>query len=195
MKNVYLVFCATIILIGLRMGMVHNGEVVLSNLKMFTYQSNLAMVVGFFALITVKGPLRQYILVAVVLATTVTGLVYNFVLVPFAGAPRFYSDFVNFSTHVLVTIFPLVFYFLFEEKGKLKCRHIFAGMVFPMVYWVVFVTIGERIDFFPYFFMNPHYVGWGMTFVWFGALLAPFAVLGFLLLWYDGRRLVSANRT
>jgi len=188
MKNVYLVICATLILVGLRMGLVHDGRVILSNMKMFTYQSNLFMVVGFFALIAVRGWLRQYILVAVILATTVTGLVYNFLLVPMAGAYPPWSDFVNFSTHVLVTIFPLVLYFLFEEKGKIKCRHIFAGMVFPLVYWAVFVTIGERIDFFPYFFMNPHYVGWGMMFVWFGALLGAFGLLGFILLWFDRRR-------
>jgi heme/copper-type cytochrome/quinol oxidase subunit 4 len=52
----------------------------------------------------------------------------------------------------------------------------------------VFVAIGERINFFPYFFMNPNEVGWAMVFVWFGMLLAVFVGLGFLLLLFDRKR-------
>ena len=148
------------------------------------------MVVGFLIMLVLDkyNSARHYISVSVMLATTVTGLVYNFLLVPFAHAPMFFSSYVNFSTHVLVTVLALGNYFIFEIKGFLNRRHIIAGMVFPAIYWIVFVAIGERIDFFPYFFMNPNYVGWPMVFLWLGILLLVFGGLGFLLIWYDRSR-------
>jgi len=78
-------------------------------------------------------------------------------------------------------------YFFFEKKGGFTNKHILAGMVFPLIYWVVFVSIGGIIDFYPYFFMNPTEIGWVMTFVWFGIILAVIAVLGFLLVRFDKR--------
>jgi len=197
----YLLLSAGIILYGVILGLTGSGQIQLlpglagsgrfhlRTLKTFTYQSNLLLVIGFLAMAALKdNRLRHYISTSVMLAATVTGLVYNFLLVPFAGAPMFFSGYVNFSTHVLVTVLALVNYFAFEEKGCLSRKHILAGMVFPGVYWAIFVTIGERIDFFPYFFMNPNAVGWPMVLVWFVILLAFFAGLGFLLLLYDKSR-------
>jgi len=198
--NIYLLLSAAIILYGVILGLTGSGQIHLllgmaggsrfhfSVLKTFTYQSNLLLVGGFIAMVALKNSrLRHYISVSVILSTTLTGLVYNFLLVPIAGAPMFFSSFENFTTHVLVTVLALVNYFVFEGKGFLSFRHVLVGMVFPVVYWVVFVTIGERINFFPYFFMNPSAVGWVMVFVWFFILLGFFAGLGGLLLLYDRR--------
>ena len=122
------------------------------------------------------------------LATTVTGLVYNFLLVPFAQAPMFFSNYVNFSTHVLVMVLALANYLIFEQKGFIRYSHVLVGIIFPGVYWIVFVAIGERIDFFPYFFMNHTDIGWGMVFLWLVLLLVFFVGLGFLLILYDRSR-------
>jgi len=199
--KLYLLFSAGLIMYGVILGLTGSGEIQLlpgmagsgrfhfRALKTFTYQSNLLLVVGFLTMLALKNSgLRHYISVSVMLATTVTGLVYNFLLVPFAGAPMFFSGYVNFSTHVLATVLALVNYFVFESKGFLRRRHILAGMIFPGVYWAVFVAIGERINFFPYFFMNPNAVGWPMVLLWFVILLAFFAGLGFLLMLYDKSR-------
>jgi len=88
----------------------------------------------------------------------------------------------------------LVNYFVFEKKGYFSYRHVLAGMIFPGLYWTVFVNIGDRINFFPYFFMSPNEVGWLMVFVWFGALLLTFVGLGLLLMLYDRRRAKIAVR-
>jgi len=50
---------------------------------------------------------------------------------------------------------------------------------------VIFVSIGGAIDFYPYFFMNPALIGWPMTFVWLGIIVAVFALLGFGLVRFD----------
>jgi len=200
MHKIFLLISALVILYGVLLGLTGRGQIQLlpgiagsglfhfRALKTFTYQSNVLLSLGFLIMLVTKSQnLRQYISVAVMLATTVTGLVYNFLLVPFAQAPMFYSNYVNFSTHVLAMLLPLFNYFVFEEKGRLGLRHILAGMIFPGLYWVIFVAIGERIDFFPYFFMNHSEVGWVMVFLWFIGLLGGFMGLGLLLLRYDGR--------
>lgn len=61
-------------------------------------------------------------------------------------------------------------------------------MIFPFAYWLVFVSIGDIINFYPYFFMNPTKIGWSMTFIWFGIILVVIAVLGFLLVLFDKSR-------
>ena len=198
--KLFLFFSAALIMYGVALGLTGSGQIHLlpsiagggqihfRALKTFTYQSNLFLVIGFVVMLLMKADnkLRHYFSVSVMLATAVTGLVYNFLLVPIAQAPMFFTNYVNFSTHVLVMVLPLVNYFAFEGKGFLNRRHILAGMIFPGLYWVVFVAIGERINFFPYFFMNPNSVGWVMVFLWFGVLLSVFAGLGFLLMLYDG---------
>jgi len=191
--KLYLLLGAVIILgltgrgqIHLLPGIAGSGQIHFRALKTFTYQSNLLLVIGFLVMLALNNSkIRHYISVSVMLATTLTGLAYNFLLVPIAQAPMFFSNYVNFSTHVLAMMQALINYFIFEEKGFLNRWHILVGMIFPGLYWAVFITIGERIDFSPYFFMNPNYVGWPMVFLWFGMLLSAFAGLGFLLVLYD----------
>jgi len=199
--KLYLLFSAGLIMYGIILGLTGRGQIHLlpgiagsgqihfRALKTFTYQSNLLLVIGFLAMLALgTRKVRHYISVSVILATTLTGLAYNFLLVPFAQAPMFFSNYVNFSTHVLATVLALVNYFAFENKGLLNYKHILVSMIFPGIYWVVFLAIGNRIDFFPYFFMNPNEIGWPMVFLWFGMLLFFFAGLGFLLVLYDRRR-------
>jgi hypothetical protein len=175
-------------------GIAGSGDIYFRALLTFTYQSNLLLSVGFLTMMVLpSSKCRQYISVAVILATTFTGLIYNFLLVPFAQAPMFFTSYVNFSTHVLAMALALVNYFVFEEKGCLNRRHVLGGMIFPGIYWVVFVIIGEMIDFSPYFFMNPNEVGWIMLFIWFGVLLLVFAGLGFLLTLFDRKRGMIKN--
>lgn len=187
LHKLYLLLSAAIIGYAVVTGLFHNGRVSFFALKTFTYQSNILLIVGFLLMVVLynKGGLRHYISACVLVAITVTGLVYNFVLVPFANAPMFYLGFVNFATHALSAILALANYFVFEKKGRYKRRHISAAMVFPTVYWIVFISIGERINFIPYFFMNPNQIGWGMVVVWFWILMSVFGILGLLLLLYD----------
>jgi len=174
--------------IHLLLDMADNAPIHFRALKTFTYQSNILLVNGFLAMLVLyNNKVRHYISTSIILAASLTGLVYNFLLVPFAQAPLPFFNFENFSTHVLAMVLPLLNYLIFEDKGLLSWRHILVGMIFPIVYWAVFVTIGERIDFVPYFFMNPGYVGWAMVLAWFGGLLAIFSGFGFLLVLYDKR--------
>jgi len=133
-----------------------------------------------------KGKVRSYISASAIVSITVTGLVYNLILVPtIPEAEMILSDYPNFVAHFFSMVLALFNYFFFEKKGEFSYKHILAGMAFPFIYWVVFVSIGGMIDFFPYFFMNPTQIGWSMTFIWFGIILTVIAVLGFLLVRFD----------
>jgi len=185
--KLYLFLSAGIVGFAVVYGMFRDGSIVFHPLRTFTYQSNILMAICFvlMALIGNDKKIRHYLSISVLVAITVTGLVYNFVLVPFTSSPMFYIGFVNFVTHALSTLLAIINYFAFEEKGYYHPRHIVVSMIFPAVYWVVFVSIGDIINWYPYFFMNPHSVGWVMVFVWLGILLGTFALLSFLLMLFD----------
>jgi len=166
----------------------------------FTVQSNLLTALGFVLMVVFydnegnRGKLRSYISFSVMISISITGLVYNLLLVPTTPeALPINSDFPNFSTHFLSMALALIGYFAFEKKGIFTFKHILAGMIYPMLYWIVFVSIGEIIDYFPYFFMNHTEIGWIMTFVWFAIIVAVVAFLGFMLVMFDKFRSKKAK--
>jgi hypothetical protein len=188
LHKVYLLLSMLVVGYAIITGLFPDGSIRFDQLRTFTYLSNILLMMGFLFMLTLynsKGKLRHYVSASVLVAITVTGLVYNFVLVPFANATMVYIGLVNFVTHGLATVLALINYFVFEKKGSYGYKHILVAMIFPAVYWVVFVSIGGFINFYPYFFMNPEQIGWFMVIVWFGILLSVFAILGLLLVLYD----------
>jgi len=163
----------------------------------FTVQSNLLTALGFVLMVVLydrESKLRSYITFSVMVSISITGLVYNLLLVPtIPEALPITSDFPNFSTHLLSMALALIGYFAFETKGTFTLKHILASMIFPVIYWLVFVSIGDIINYFPYFFMEHPVIGWGMTFIWFGIIVVVVAVLGFLLVRFDIWRGKKAN--
>jgi len=186
--KLYLLVSAFVVLHGI---MSRGWSFNVGALKTFTLLSNYLVIIGFLLMLVLynsKSEVRSYLSVCVIVSISVTALVYNFVLVPFSRINMFFSNYLNFVTHFLSTILVLFNYFFFEKKGTFTFKHILAGMVFPFTYWVVFVSIGDIIGFYPYFFMNPKEIGWVMTFIWFGIILFIVTVLGFLLILFDRSR-------
>jgi len=190
--KIYLVLSAFVVLHGTISIMNRGGSFDVGAFRAYTVLSNFLVVIGFFTMVALynsQSKLRSYISVSVLVSITVTGLVYNLILVPvMPEAEIVFTYYSNFVTHLFSMILALFNYFFFEKKGTLTFKHILAGMVFAFVYWLVFVSIGERINYFPYFFMNPTEIGWLMTFVWFAIILVVIALLGFLLVLFDKRQ-------
>ncbi|MCL2203371.1 MAG: Pr6Pr family membrane protein [Defluviitaleaceae bacterium] len=155
----------------------------------FTVQSNLLTAIAFVLMVILYNrecKLRSYIAFSVMVSITITGLVYNLVLVPAVEEILpITSDFPNFSTHFLSMVLALGNYFVFEKKGTFTFSHIIAGVIFPIIYWIVFISIGEIINYFPYFFMEPQVIGWPMAFVWFGIIFIAVSVLSLALVFFD----------
>jgi hypothetical protein len=190
--KLYLIISALIVLHGTILIMGHGGYFDVRAFRAYTVLSNFLVVVGFFAMVLLynnESKLRSYISVSVLVSITVTGLVYNLVLVPvMPEAEMVFTYYSNFVTHLLSMLLALFNYFFFEKKGTFTNKHIFVGMVFAIVYWIIFVSIGEMIDYFPYFFMNHTEIGWIMTIAWFFIILTVMSVLGLLLVLFDRSR-------
>ena len=188
--KLYLLVSALIVLHGTILIMSRQtGSFDVGAFRAYTVLSNYLVVIGFLAMLFLynnKSKLRSYISVCVLVSITITGLVYNLILVPvMPEAEMVFTYYSNFVTHLFSMLLALFNYFFFEKKGTFTFKHILAGMAFPFVYWIVFVSIGEMINYFPYFFMNPTEIGWLMTFVWFAIILAVVTVLGLLLVLFD----------
>ena len=193
-QRLYLLLAAAIVSYGTYIGLTSDGYFNLDSLKYYTYQSNIVMSLGYLILLALsfaaahkRDKLLPYVSTTILLAIVVTGIVYNFVLVPLTDALPAFSTYENFSTHLLAPVLALIYYLIFETKGQIAWRHILGAMVYPIAYWLVFISIGGAIDFYPYFFMDPTDVGWPMVFVWFALLLSVFVVVGALLRAFDKR--------
>jgi len=197
LHKLFLLISASIVLHGTILIMSMEGYFNVLAFRAFTPLSNYLVVIGFLAMLILYNSgskIRSYINASIIVSITITGLVYNLILVP--SIPEAYpilSDYPNFVTHFLSTVLVLFNYFFFEKKGEFTLKHVLAGMAFPIIYWIIFVSIGEMIDFFPYFFMNPIEIGWAMTFVWFGIILVVIALLSFLLVWFE-KRVIGSQR-
>jgi len=153
--------------------------------------SNILLFVFFLISILLYGKkeiLKSYFSMSIIIAILITCLVYNFVIVPFTEYDPVFSrnqsfawNYRNSMTHLFSMILVLANYFIFEKKGNFKYLHILVSTIFPLTYWLVFVSIGGLINFYPYFFMDVPVLGWGMTLIWLVILLSVFAFLGFLL--------------
>jgi len=187
--KLFLLVSALIVLHGTISIMSRGGFFDVGAFRAYTVLSNFLVVIGFVFMLILynsKGKPRTYISASILVSITITGLVYNLILVPvMPEAEMVFSYYSNFVTHLLSMLLALFNYFFFEKKGTFSFKHILAGMAFPFIYWVVFVSIGEIIDYYPYFFMNPTEIGWIMTLVWFAIILVVVAVLGFLLVTFD----------
>ena len=189
--KIYLLISAGLIFSGVIVSLFLDG---FGGLRYMTNLSNILasvyLVTSFF-LYGKKEIFKSYFSISTIIAILITGLVFNFVIVPLTGydpvflSKDFARNYQNTVAHFFSVILVFINYFFFEKKGYFKFTHILAGMIFPLAYWVFFVTIGGIINFYPYFFMDVPEIGWGMTLVWLVILLAAFSVLGFLLLIID----------
>ena len=184
LHKIFLLTSTMVVLYGVTLTVTYDGYVDFSTLAYFSIISNLLVAVAFivrFAIYNKASVFRQYLLSSALLSISITGLVYNFVLVPFGGAAIVFSDFGNFVIHLLAIVLSLVNHFCFEEKSKFTLKHILVGTLLPIIYWVFFVSFGDAIGFYPYFFLNPLQIGWFMVFVWLGVMLIGFVLLAFSL--------------
>jgi hypothetical protein len=183
----FLLISAAVVLHATILAMSWQGHFDPIAFRYYTALSNFLVVIGFFAMFVLynkMGKFRSYLSISVIIGITITGLVYNLVLIPSVEYITL-STYANFITYLVSPILALINYFVFEKKGELTIKHIWAGMVFPVTYWIITVFVGGLFDFAPYFFMNPAEIGWAMTFIWLAIIVVVIAMLGFVLVAVD----------
>jgi hypothetical protein len=193
--RLFLLVAAAVTLHGTVSLMFWDGVFHTEPLRSYTVQTNLLLVVGFvvMAFLGASSRIRPYLHFAVLICISVTGIVYNLILVPFGGAPMVLDGWGNFVTHLLSMLLAWANYLLFEKKQTFLFRHIWAAIVPTFAYWLVFVSIGSAINWFPYFFMNPYSVGWGGVFFWFAVILVFLVGLTVSLVLFDNGRWKKAG--
>lgn len=136
----------------------------------FTTQSNLW--IGFTVLAILLLPYfpdknkekwekRLYILKYIfTVSITVTGLVFCFLLAPFADESYRPWSFTSILTHVIAPLTSIVDFFVDETQIEWKNRNLFYSIVPPLCYFAFAMLLGAfNVDFgrgepFPYFFLN-----------------------------------------
>lgn len=93
---------------------------------------------------------------------TVTGMVFCFLLAPFADESYRPWSLTSVMTHVLTPVFSVIDLFVDEEKIELNGKNVLATTIPPFCYFVFAVVLGLcNVDFgrgetYPYFFLNFH---------------------------------------
>lgn len=185
LHRLFLLVSAIVVLHSVASILIINGVFRFGSLLYFTLLSNILLAIIFTTIAFLPSTLkfRSYLSFTALVCISITGIVYNFVLVPSGWGIPVTDGWANFVTHLLSMALAFVNYLVFEEKGKLTFRHVLVAIVPPFSYWVIFMII----SIYPYPFMNPLMIGWLMVFVWFFIIVLIIAGLAFLLVFLDKR--------
>ncbi|MCL4367684.1 MAG: Pr6Pr family membrane protein [Actinobacteria bacterium] len=150
-------------------------------LRYFTIQSNilLGLVVLRFLIRELGGHdtntrLDAYLRGCILLAISVTGLVFHLLLAPLVGT-------VSFQSHVLHTIVPLGFvvdWVVFAPKDSFRLKDVPVWVAYPLAYLGINLVTARFDGFYPYEFMDASKLGYGGVAINTVLLLAAFGLLG-----------------
>jgi hypothetical protein len=194
-----------------------NGALDLETFNYFTILSN-ALVFIVFAVLTVRTfaqvgrprpitPVLPPVLSGLVLvAISITGIVYNFVLVPRNVSLGTYDggDLADTLVHTVAPLLVLADWLFFAPKGRFRWWFAFVWLVVPAAYAVfaliraelgpVLTSVGSR---YPYFFLDVDEFGWNAVFLNIGGLFVAFLAIGFVFValdWALGRAMHAIGR-
>lgn len=185
----------------------------------YTILSNTLVFVAFIVLVirtatdaAIRGPrgtteFSALVTGLVVLAISVTGLVYNFVLVPTLDADQAATvgSAANLFVHAITPSLVVLDFLLFVDKRRMRWFHPLVWLVVPLVYvgfaliraevGAVLIAVDSR---YPYFFIDVDQYGWGAVARNIGYLAAAFLALGYVIVlldrvWPHRRRAVTGS--
>lgn len=155
---IYKMFVIAIVCNALFRELFRDGQFIKEAMYYFTIQSNF-FVVGSLVLFLFlpdqwKG--RSFIRGTVLLAITLTGIVYTFVLhnIFLDWGTAAYA-FPRTATHIIA---PLGYFFdwiFFDQHHQMRYRDIFLWMSYPLFYCLFSIYAGMKSGTFLYFFFNP----------------------------------------
>ena len=192
LHKLFLLISAIIVLHSVVSILIINGTFHYWNLHYYTLLSNILLSLVFITLafLSQASKIRSHLSFMVLICVSITGIVYNFILVPTGYGNPVTENWANFVTHFLSMVLAFANYLIFEEKGILSFKHSLMAIAPPFMYWVIFMFIGM----YPYPFMNPLMIGWVMVFVWFIIIVLVIVGLALLLVFLDKRpKLLAAS--
>jgi hypothetical protein len=131
-----------------------------------------------------------------VVAIAVVGLVFGLLL---SHLESEMIPWVNFVTHSLMPVVMVLDWLFQPPKAKLARKHIWFWIVYPIAYLTYSLIRGAVVDWYPYWFINPHESpgGWSGVILYSGAITIGFLLISFALLWLGNklkRNVILASR-
>ncbi|WP_310603786.1 Pr6Pr family membrane protein [Anaerosporobacter sp.] len=129
---------------------------------------------------------------AVIMAITVTLLIYWFILVG-AGFEmgEGTSPLANLIVHLFVPVLSILDWVIFDIKGQLNRFDPFKWLIIPLCYYV-FTVIAAKLGMtfyngshYPYFFIDSDILGWGTVMLSVLGLAVAFLVIGYIVFAMD----------
>ena len=121
-----------------------------------------------------------------VVAIAVVGLVFGLLL---SHLESEMIPWVNFVTHYLMPVVMVLDWLFQPPKAKLAPKHIWFWVVYPIAYLTYSLIRGAVVDWYPYWFINPHESpgGWSGVILYSGAITIGFLLISFALLWLGNK--------
>ena len=146
-------------------------------LRYFTIQSNIMVLIVMILYYTMKEdkPYFKTLTTVTNFNIILTGVVFHTMLSQFKGS------FLVELQHTLVPIFYVLFYYIVIKEG-VELKRFWIQLIYPTVYFVLFIIIGWITSWYPYPFMNMGMVGAKMVFTTILLYMLPgMVMLAFLL--------------
>ena len=133
-------------------------------------------------------------LTAITTFILIVGLVYQIVLRGI-WSPTGMQRIVDELLHTIIPLFVLIYWFLFYQKEKIKCKEIRIWLFYPLFYLLIVLVRGKFSNYFPYPFLNYHEIGiWKSVINCAAILLLILLVMG-ILMFVNNRRLKNLTKT
>jgi len=171
-----------------------DGAVILSAFYFFTIQSNIlvACCLLLFIFMPLKSRGKCLIRGTSLLAITLTGLVYNFMLYNiFLDWGTVGYTFPRVVTHIVAPLGFILDWVLFDKHGMMKVKDVLVWLIYPAVYSLIFIYVDYRYSFSIYFFLSSAN-GYAVMIMWLAAILCLLIVISLLYVWLD--RFILAKR-
>jgi hypothetical protein len=151
-----------------------------------------------------RGPASYFerLSAIVMLAITVTMLIFWVLLAPSITDLNFLSSYLNLQIHLFTPLLMIIDYFCFATPGKLKRSDPLLFALIPLAYFIQATILGfsgfiyrptvGAESHFPYFFLDFYQLG-PLVFVYCLPILAFFVGLAYGLLWLDRWRAAHLN--
>ena len=90
----------------------------------------------------------------------------------------------------------IIDYFAFSPNDLKQIPCYIWSLVYPFCYYCISLIVGLTVDnWFPYFFLNPNKLSWGMIIVYFCGLLLFYILMVWLFLFIDKKIAAKKSHT
>lgn len=186
----------------LQVGLVIQGQAVLSETQVpplstrlwhlvgyFTIQSNVLAAVAAATLVRNPdrdGPLWRVLRIDAVLGITLTGLVHFFLLRPLQDLEGL-NAVADAGLHLAVPVLVLTGWLIFGPRPRLTMSTLLWSLLWPVAWLVVTLLLGAATQWYPYPFLDVDARGLGAVLLTCGAVTLVFLLLAGMAWWADSR--------